>query len=125
MKTNLTPARVLFYSLTILSAPILGVYAQDASRSKDAAIEGVSAAQLERVRRQEALQHAQMIIADANAASAQGDYLKALNLYRDAEKLVIPNAPASSVEMDQIQSGKAAALFQLANAAYNNGDYAQ
>jgi general secretion pathway protein D len=110
---------LLGLSLAMLPLPLV---AQD--EAKVSALEGVQASQLEKVRRQEALMRAQMLIKEADELLAAGDYPRAVGLYRDAQRLVAA-APASSAEVSRIRSGLVTGLAHMAAAEYANGNTLQ
>lgn len=126
MKTSPSP---LWVNLTIFTLTLFaGVgWAQEAAteakeEAKSTAIEGANATQLEIVRRQESLISAQLMIKEAESLATQGDYVKALSIYKEAEKK-LTNAPASSVEFTQIRQGASVCAYSLARSAYERGEY--
>ncbi len=100
------------------------LFAQGITDNKETALEGVNAAEVEVIRREEARIAAQILIKEAQNAVAEGNYQKALNSYEDAQKR-LANAPASSTEITLIHKGASLCLFQLAKDAYDRKEYAQ
>ena len=124
MNTNRRTLWIQLASLSILVAFTLPFWlsAQDVSPSKESALEGVNASQVERARRQADLLEAQKLISEAEGWLARGAYDQALPLFQKAGEKA-KNAPASSKEHGQVQMGSATCYYELARKAYSEDHY--
>lgn len=90
---------------------------------KEKALASSQSSEAEVIRRQELVIRSQILIRDAEAEVANGNYSAAIPKYEEAQR-ILPAGPATATEVAKVDDGLSFCNFRLGQQAYENANYA-